>query len=177
MKITPELLEKAIAYATDKHKGVKRKGDDKPYILHPMSVMTTLLAVKKSKNALLLATVAILHDVVEDCNVSLQEIAVLFGHTVAAMVNELTNDSEKIKELGKTEYLKQKMIAMSSYALCVKLVDRLDNIKDMKSMSFSFQQKQIVATKEILSALEIHRKLTKTHKILIKMIRKEMEKY
>lgn len=177
MKITPELLESAIRYATRQHAGVKRKGDDKPYILHPMSVMTTLLAVKKSKNALLLGIVAILHDVVEDCGVTLEEIADLFGHKVASMVEELTNDPEQIKILGKTEYQKQKMIGMSSYALCVKLVDRLDNIKDMKSMSFSFQQKQIVATKEILSALETQRKLTKTHKILIKMVRKEMEKY
>lgn len=106
--VTAETLEKAIAFAVEKHKGVKRKGDGRPYILHPMSVLITLLAVKQSKNSFLLATAAILHDVVEDCGVTLEEIAKEFGHSVAALVGELTNDLEQIKILGKTSYLKGK---------------------------------------------------------------------
>ena len=177
MKITQELFEKAVKFATEKHKGVTRKGDGRPYILHPMSVMTTLLAIKKSNNALLLAIVALLHDVVEDCDVTLEEIAKEFGWQVASLVGELTSDPAEIKRLGKTEYLKQKMLRMSSYGLRVKLVDRLDNIKDMASMNVSFQKKQIDATNEIILALETQRKLTKTHKLLIKMIRREIKKY
>lgn len=177
MNVTAETLERAITFATEKHKGVVRKGDGRPYILHPMSVLVTLLAIKKSKNALLLACAAILHDVVEDCGVTMEEIAKLFGHQVASLVDELTSDNAKIKELGKTEYLTQKMIRMSSYGLCIKLVDRLDNIRDMKTMSASFRTKQIDSTTSILASLETNRKLTKTHKVLIKMIRKEMAQY
>lgn len=178
MNVTAETLEKAIIFATEKHSGVKRKGDGRPYILHPLSVLHTLLAIKpNSKNAFLLAVAAILHDTVEDCDVTLQEIAELFGYQVASLVQELTSDKAEIDRIGKTEYLKQKMINMSSYALFVKLVDRLDNIKDMKSMSESFRNKQITSTTIILDALELERKLARTHRILIKMIRKEMKKY
>lgn len=177
MNVTGSTLEKAIAFAVEKHKGVVRKGDGRPYILHPMSVLTTLLSIKKSKNALLLAVAAILHDVVEDCEVSIEEIAKQFGWQVASLVDELTSDNEEIKRIGKTEYLTQKMIKMSSYGLCIKLVDRLDNIKDMKSMSAGFQKKQIDSTTTILNALFTNRKLTKTHKTMIKMIRREMLKY
>lgn len=177
MKITQELFEKAVKFATEKHKGVVRKGDGRPYIMHPMSVMTTLLAIKKSNNALLLAIVALLHDVVEDCDVTLEEIAKEFGWQVASLVGELTSDPAEIKRLGKTEYLKQKMSVMSSYALRIKLCDRLDNVKDMKSMNVSFQKKQIDATAEIIVALATRRKLTKTHKAIIAMIWREMKKY
>ena len=178
MNVTAETLERAIIFAAEKHRGVKRKGDGRPYILHPLSVLHTLLAIKpNSKNAFLLAVVAVLHDTVEDCDVTIQEIAELFGYQVASLVEELTSDKAEIERIGKTEYLKQKMIGMSSYALCIKLVDRLDNIKDMKSMTESFRIKQIASTTIILDALDLERKLTKTHRTIIKMIRKEMKRY
>ena len=177
MQVTAELLEKAISFALEKHKGVKRKGDGRPYILHPLSVLHTLTAIKKSKNAFLLATVCVLHDCVEDCDVTIQEIAELFGYNVAAMVEELTSDKAEIKKIGKTAYLINKMLHMSSYALCIKLVDRLDNIKDMGSMDAAFKEKQINSTTEILEALAVGRKLTKTHKLIMAMIAKEMGKY
>lgn len=177
MNVTAETLERAIAFAVEKHKGVIRKGDGRPYILHPMSVLITLLSIKQSKNAFLLATAAILHDVVEDCDVTIEEIGKLFGWQVASLVDELTSDNEKIKELGKTAYLAHKMGKMSSYALCIKLVDRLDNIKDMKSMNDSFRRKTIESTNVILEYIENNRKLSKTHEILIGFIKLEMSHY
>ena len=177
MNVTAATLEKAIIFATEKHKSQVRKGNGRPYILHPLSVLITLLSIKDSKNAFLLAVAAILHDTVEDCGVTLQEIADLFGYQVASLVEELTSDEAEIKRLGKTEYLKQKLAKMSSYALCIKLVDRLDNIKDMKDMNQSFRDKQIASTKEILLHIEKERKLTGTHKKIIRMIRKEMKSY
>lgn len=176
--VTAETLERAIIYATEKHKGVTRKGDGTPYIIHPIRVLVTLFNIKgKSVNIYLLAVAAILHDVVEDCGVTIQEIADLFGYDVAAIVEQLTSDPDMIKEMGKTEYLTYKMSRISSYALVIKLIDRLDNIKDMKSMDDKFRDKQIKSTTSILNALEEGRKLTGTHTVLIKMIREEMSKY
>lgn len=177
--VTAETLERAIAFAIEKHKNVRRKGDGRPYILHPLSVLHTLLEIKKSKNAYLLATAAVLHDTVEDCeDVTLEVIAKEFGYAVAAIVEELTSIKEDIlKKGGKTPYLIEKMLNMSSYSLCIKLVDRLDNIKDMRTMTQEFVKKQIISTREILEALELGRKLTKTHKKIIKLIKKEMRFY
>ena len=177
MNVSPDILEKAISFAIEKHKNVRRKGNNAPYILHPLSVLHTLLDIKRSKNAFLLATVSVLHDVVEDCDVTIDEIATLFGYQVASMVEELTSDKEKIKKLGKTQYLIEKMVHMSSYSLCIKLVDRLCNIKDMVDMKEDFIDKQIESTKLILEALISNRKLTKTHKLIVKKIKKEMKKY
>lgn len=177
--VTAETLEKAIAFAVEKHKNVRRKGDGRPYILHPLSVLHTLLEIKKSKNAYLLASASALHDTVEDCeDVTLEIIAKEFGYAVAAIVEELTSvKDDMIKKGGKTPYLIEKMINMSSYSLCIKLVDRLDNIKDMKSMSAEFIKKQITSTSEIIQSLEKGRKLSKTHKKIIKLIKREMKSY
>lgn len=177
MEINAALLEKAIIFATEKHKSQMRKGNGMPYIVHPIIAMTKFLEIKDSNNAILACIVLLLHDVVEDCDVTLEDIAKEFGYRVASIVEELTSDKEKIKEIGKTPYLKQKMLKMSSYGLRFKLVDRLVNIIDMKSMKPAFRAKQIESTTEILAALESGRKLTATHKKLIKLIRTEMKKY
>ncbi len=177
MNISANVLEQAILFAAEKHRGVVRKGDGSPYIIHPMRVLITLQTIKKSKNAFLLAAAAILHDVVEDCGVSIEEITKRFGLHVAALVQELTSDQEEIKKLGKTEYLTKKMLNMSSYALCIKLSDRLDNIKDMKSSGKQFIEKQITSTVSILNTLKTGRKLTRTHSLLIKLIEKEIKSY
>lgn len=177
MNITANTLEQAILFAVEKHKGVVRKGDGSPYIIHPMRVLISLQSIKKSKNSFLLAAAAILHDVVEDCEVPIEEISKKFGLHVACLVQELTSDKEEIKKLGKTEYLYQKMLKMSSYALCIKLVDRLDNIRDMKSLSKDVIKKQIDSTVTILNNLKTGRKLTKTHNKLIRLIEKEIKTY
>jgi (p)ppGpp synthase/HD superfamily hydrolase len=174
MRVDATTLQKALLFATMKHQDQFRKGDGKPYILHPISVLLTLDRLKKSKNKFLLATAAVLHDVVEDCNVTVQEIADKFGYSVASIVEELTSDKEKIDSMGKKEYLLDKMLVMSSYALCIKLCDRLDNVSDLESMNDEFKQRTITETQFILDGLS-SRKLTSTHKKIIKKIQKVLK--
>ena len=170
-------LERAIRYAAKKHKGQKRKGDGRPYIMHPISVMTRILSTKKSSNAYLLGTVALLHDLVEDCGVSLKKIARKFGHHVAALVQELTLDKSKYETIGKTEYLCQEMLKMSSYALAIKLCDRLDNVHDLKDMDEHFKQRYVHETQVIIDSLTDRRKLTTTHLKLMESIQVELNRY
>lgn len=127
---------------------------------------------KKSKNLEILLTAALLHDTVEDCGVSLKEISEKFGLKVASIVEELTSDENEIKKVGKTEYLKNKMLNISSYALVIKLSYRLDNVKDLKDMDDAFRNKYKKETMEIMQALSFGRKLTNTHSILINKINK-----
>lgn len=167
------IFEKALIFAAKKHMGQSRKGNKLSYIIHPMRVAVTLQSIKESKNIALLMTACILHDTVEDCGVKLSTIAKYFGHHVASLVEELTLDKTKYESIGKTKYLCQEVLKMSSYALCIKLCDRLDNVRDMKNMSDSFREKYSSETREILGALK-KRKLTKTHIKLIKLIEKEI---
>ena len=83
---------------------------------------------------------------------------------MAQLVFELTSDPAEIKKIGKVEYLKNKMRGMSSYALYLKLCDRLGNLIDHPS------EKQIVETREILASLKKGRKLSKSHLSVIKEI-------
>lgn len=168
--ISNDTLEKAIIFAVKKHKGQKRKGNGLPYILHPIRVMNNLYQAKKTQNVNLLMAACALHDTVEDCGVKISEIARRFGHHVAALVQELTLEKSNYEKIGKHEYLLQEMIGMSSYALCIKLSDRLDNIRDTESMSNEFRAKYTGETLYILAGLIAKRKLTKTHKALVKQI-------
>jgi (p)ppGpp synthase/HD superfamily hydrolase len=167
--ITTEVLEKAIIFAANAHKGVKRKGDKRPYIMHPMSVMQRIFNNKKSANMYLLAAAAILHDTVEDVAwVTHELIYQQFGPHVAGLVEELTLDKEMYKTMGKKEYLLHEMNRMSSYALAIKLCDRLDNVTDLVTMKPDFIVKYVEETEYILNNLQ--RKLSATHKRLIKQI-------
>lgn len=179
--ITAETFQQAIEYSVAAHKNQYRKGDGRPYILHPINVMNNISRVKKdSKNVFLLATAAILHDVVEDCfeNMTregkLRVIATKFGHQVASIVDELTLDKTQCDKIGKTNYLCQEVLKMSSYALAIKLCDRLDNVSDLDKMDMTFVMKYKTETNEILRALEKRSKLTSTHKKLIKLIKKKL---
>lgn len=177
--ITNDVLEKAIIFATKKHKGQRRKGNKRPYIMHPISVMNTLYQIKEhSDNIYLLAAAAILHDTVEDCGVSLKKIAKKFGYHVASLVEELTLDKNQYEIIGKTKYLSIHMMSMSSYALCIKLCDRLDNVKDLKSMNSNFRSRYISETKDILNYISENRSnITGTHKVLISMINDVLNSY
>jgi (p)ppGpp synthase/HD superfamily hydrolase len=84
---------------------------------------------------------AFLHDVVEDCDVSPEEIVAVFGETIAKYVDELTSDKQYIadqmaeKHLKKFEvkgrYLADKINVISPQARLVKLADREDNVNDL----------------------------------------------
>lgn len=174
--VTFQTLEKAILFSVNAHKGQKRKGDGRPYIFHPIIVANILYDVKESKNIHLMATATVLHDTWEDCeDVTIEMIAKEFGYQVASIVEELTTDKELCKRMGKTNYLIMKMMKMSRYALTIKLCDRYHNICDMKKMGKEFKEKYINETKEIIGSLEINRELTKTQKILVSMIKKQMK--
>lgn len=176
--VTSETLQRAIEFAVKKHRGQKRKGDKRPYIMHPLSVMIRLYNIKDSENLFLLATAAVLHDTVEDCGVKLKTIARKFGHAVAALVEELTLDKAQYELIGKTEYLCQEVVKMSSYALCIKLCDRLDNVEDLNSMSVEFRSKYIKETRDIIDSLFAKRtKLTNTHIKLISLIQISLDSF
>jgi GTP diphosphokinase / guanosine-3',5'-bis(diphosphate) 3'-diphosphatase len=177
MEMNNELFEKALIFAAKKHKGQKRKGNKLPYIIHPMGVAAILLEAKESKNILLLLIVCLLHDYVEDCDehltqaVKLAKIAKLFGHQVAALVEELTLDKDKYETVGKTQLLCNEVLKMSSYALAIKLADRLYNVRDTKSMPETFRDKYFAETKTVIATLEENRKLTKSQLYLVNKIK------
>lgn len=161
------MILKAIKFATKKHKGQKRKVSGEDYITHPILVSYLLPKYKKSKKMEELIVACILHDVIEDTKTSYNEILKNFGPLVTNLVMELTSDKEEIKKIGKNEYLKKKLIGISSYALTIKLVDRLANISDYPTEKYKQD------TKELLDFLVKNRKINQTQqKIVIDILNK-----
>lgn len=79
--------------------------------------------------------------------------------------------------MGKAEYLARKLVKMSSWALVIKLCDRLDNVSDFCLAPPEFIEKYAAETDIILDRLEAERELSNTHVRIIKDIRATMAIY
>ena len=164
-----ERVWNAISYATKMHQ-FQYRHDGSDYINHPLRVANLVKKFKISSNIEDLYISAILHDIIEDTEGTYYDIIKMFGPQVASIVLELTNNEDLKKEVGKTKYLELKMKSMSSWALVIKLCDRLDNITDVISSGETFRNKYIRETIEIINYIIENRNLTKTHLNIIEAI-------
>ncbi len=172
------MIKKALKFAEEKHKIQYRKVSGEPYIFHPLGVAGIIRRNKDSHKINELVSAAILHDTLEDTDTTEKELRELFGDLITSLVKELTTDAEEKERIGKKEYLAKKMSdvdKMSSWALVIKLADRLDNLSDLKECSEKFREKYSKETLFIIDSLEKNRELSKTHKRLIKKIRKKLD--
>lgn len=161
--------QEALDYATVMHDGQYRK-DGTEYINHPIRVANYVSAFKSTLNMDVLLASAYLHDTLEDTDATYYDIVSKFGPQVASLVLELTTDEDIKKLLGKTKYLEIKMKNMSSWALVIKLCDRLDNVSDLANSDEAFRNRYVKETIEILDYLLNNRELSQTHIAIIKSI-------
>jgi len=145
-----ELIEKAKAFATNCHKTQTRKFDGKPYIVHPEAVASLVDQFGGSPE---MVAAAWLHDVVEDCGITVRDLIEHFGTQVSGLVWELTSPKD-LNKSKKAEYLLDKMNTMSSDALTIKLCDRLNNVSDFNTAPKGFVNKYAPETQFIIDELE-----------------------
>jgi GTP pyrophosphokinase len=169
-------IRKALLFMIDAHSGVYRKFSGKEYAYHPIEVAKIIRETKKSKHKEILIIAALLHDVVEDTDYTIEDIRRMFGDMVASIVLELTSDPVMIKKMGKAVYLLYKMLKMTSYALNIKLADRLHNCSDLAEGTDSFRIKYVKETRFILDGIK-DRTLTKPHRILISRINEKLRPF
>ena len=167
-------IEEVLAFATERHKGQVR-ADGSDYITHPIRVSKLVAEFKPSRNSNILAAGAILHDVLEDTYTSYKELVDRFGIVVASLVMEVTSSGFMPKLVGKRFYLAHKMQYMSSYALVIKLADRLDNLTDMRAVALEKIKRTYFDTIYMINYLEGKRNLTDPQKNLIIAIRSKLE--
>lgn len=98
------MFERAVKFATRAHRGQVRKYTDQPYIMHPLAVAEIVRTVPDHTEAMLVA--AVLHDVVEDTDVTVQDICDEFGTVVGMYVEYLTDIS--VPEDGNRAQRKEK---------------------------------------------------------------------
>ena len=175
-EIIPEDVKQALDYATQAHAGQTRSGGA-PYISHPVRVANIIQQFKSSHNIDALIAAAYLHDTIEDTDTTHEALHDLFGGLVASLVLELTSDLEQIKRLGKKDYLARKMAHdMSSYALVIKLADRLDNVTDIATAKDAkWRARYKAETEHIMNYIEQNRVLSGTHQKLVGLIREKLK--
>ena len=84
-----ELVSEAVAFAVKAHDGMRRKKSEAPYILHPMEAAVIVGTMTDDQN---LIAAAALHDVVEDADITIEEIEERFGKRVRELVQSETED-------------------------------------------------------------------------------------
>ena len=126
------ILEEAIVFATEAHRGQVRKMANTPYILHPLEVAAIISTITSDLDTM---AAGVLHDTVEDCDVDPREIKRRFGSRVAALVQSETEDklstrpaSETWKE-RKDESLIMLMLTPDRDVRILWLADKLSNMR------------------------------------------------
>lgn len=112
--------------------GAVRKVSGQPYWVHPEGVA---LIVMKHGGSDIEIKAAMAHDVLEDTGDTFEDMVEKFGYEVASIVNEITNDKDEIKKVGKEQYISDELCRISDEALTVKLADMLYNQKDSPTES------------------------------------------
>ncbi len=133
-----EEIFRAFSVANRAHAGTRRKSGE-PYIFHPLAV--ALIAVKEVGLGPIAAICALLHDVVEDTDISLDQIRTIFGDRVAVIVDGVTkiNDVKILQQTDSKQAENYRKILLSmcndAYVIFLKLCDRLHNMRTLESMS------------------------------------------
>ncbi len=145
------IIDEAYKFAYEKHFDQKRLTGE-PYIIHPLNVAYILTRTNADYETL---SAALLHDVVEDCNVSIQEIEERFGHNIAVLVDGVTKIN-KLNLSGTTEALinnqRKILVGLSEdvRVIIIKLADRLNN---MQTLFVHSEKKQKATARETLDIL------------------------
>ena len=127
-----DLIFPAIEFAARAHAGQYRKRTKIPYIVHPLAVAKLL--IENNFPAQVVAA-GVLHDTVEDTNVTLDEIRAAFGDEVASLVGAVTEPPRTFSwEERKRAILRQMETAPLS-VLAIECADKLDNLRDIQAHS------------------------------------------
>jgi (p)ppGpp synthase/HD superfamily hydrolase len=131
------LINKAISWARKYHGDQKRKSGE-PYYSHPLEV-AYMISEYKLKTDVIAAS--ILHDIVEDTEVTVEMIQGTFGQRIAEMVDRLTRDRPDGTKLTVEQVLNNAYQLKDKEVLIIKLFDRLHNIQTIGSMNIEKMEK------------------------------------
>ena len=163
-----DLLRRAYKLAEASHKGQRRKSGE-PYITHPVAVAELLLELGMDTETL---AAAIMHDVVEDTEVTLEQLTQQFGPDIAQLVDGVTKlpqiNFSSIEE-RQAENLRKMLFAMSKdiRVMVIKLCDRLHNMRTGDAWAPQKQRDKSLETMEVYAPI--------AHRLGIYHVKEELE--
>ncbi len=163
-----ELLERAFLFASEAHEGQQRRSGE-PFIAHPVGVASVLADLRLDDTTL---AAALLHDVVEDTDVTIEEVRAEFGEEITRLVEgvtKLTRIHFQSREQAQAENYRKMIVAMAQDpgVILIKLADRLHN---MRTIEYLGKQKQLQKARE---TLEVYAPLA--HRLGIHTIKWQLE--
>lgn len=135
--IDHEMVLKAYEYASIKHINDFRADGITPYIRHPMDVALTVDCAPMATMEMVAA--AILHDVVEDTDTTIEDIELFFGKRIASYVKEVTYPADLP---NRREYIIENVKFLSDGARLIKLADITCNLRDLGESGWSAAKKE-----------------------------------
>lgn len=134
------ILEEAIVFATKAHKGQKRKLSGSPYILHPLEVASIIATMTDDLSVM---AAGVLHDTVEDCGISPDEIRNSFGDAVAALVASET-ENKRVELPPESTWCERKeeslKVLKNADDINVKIVWLADKLSNIRSFYREYQK-------------------------------------
>lgn len=163
-----EHIAEVYEFAKTAHSGQVRDSGD-PYVSHPVAVAVILVELGMDENSI---CAALLHDVVEDTPVTMEELVAKFGAEIGQLVDGVTKLSKiplSTREEQQAENVRKMLFAMSKdiRVIIIKLADRLHN---MRTLYFRPQQKQ---RDTALETMEIYAPIA--HRLGIRAVKEELE--
>ncbi len=141
-------IKRAFFLAKEAHQGVRRRSGE-PYFLHPIAVAQ--IVVDEIGLGVKSVVAALLHDVVEDTDYTVEDMEHIFGHKIASMVDGLTKMSGVFNAdtSRQAEYFRKVLLTLSDdvRVILIKIADRLHNMRTLGAMP---QNKQIKITGETI---------------------------
>jgi len=146
------MLDDVLKFATKAHGDQKRKYTGDPYIVHPIAVANIVKTVPHTDEMI---AAALLHDVVEDTPVTLQEIKDTFGSKVAELVDWLTDVSKPEDGNRKTRKAidRDRLAKAPADAQTIKLADLINNTESIVANDPSFAKVYLLEKKDLLKVL------------------------
>ncbi|RPG44755.1 MAG: bifunctional (p)ppGpp synthetase/guanosine-3',5'-bis(diphosphate) 3'-pyrophosphohydrolase [Gammaproteobacteria bacterium TMED112] len=146
--LSNQKIKKAVSFADKAHEGQFRKSGE-PFLIHPINVGLILASLKMDADTII---AGLLHDVVEDCEISLKTVKKEFGNNVAKLVDGMTKLlqlDDKLKDQSQAEYFQKMALATAEdvRVVIIKLADRLHNLQTIEHLP---RDKQIKKAKETL---------------------------
>ena len=152
-----KIIEKAYNFAFSKHNGQYRKSGEK-YIYHPMNVALILTSVYADYETI---SAGFLHDVLEDCDCTAEEMEKEFGKTITKLVlgvTKLTNINFSTENEYLIDYYKKIIVGMSEdvRVIIIKLADRLHNMRTLWALPEASQKDNARESLEIFAPIAHH---------------------